>query len=65
MRGLGLKNLSQLDKLLTAPISQYAADHSEPPDEEFDLADRMYDEAGRQHHARELFDTLAPGKYVN
>jgi hypothetical protein len=62
MRGLGLKNVRQLVELLAAPISQYAADHYEPPDEEYDLAEHMYEEADRQQQARELF---AARKYVS
>jgi hypothetical protein len=45
---MGLTGVDQLDELLAAPISQWAADHSEPPDEEYELADRMYEEADRQ-----------------
>jgi hypothetical protein len=51
MRALGLENVQQLDEILAAPISQWAADHSEDPDEEYDLADRMYEEADRQWDA--------------
>jgi len=38
MLAMGLTSVEQLDELLAAPISQWAADHSEPPDEEYDLA---------------------------
>jgi len=64
MRAMGLKDVSQLDELLAAPISQWAADHSELPDEEHDLADRMYEEADRQWHARKRFSALAECKYL-
>jgi hypothetical protein len=37
MRAMGLEDARQLDELLAAPISQWAADHSEPPDEEYEL----------------------------
>src|ERR1700746_179575 len=59
MRALGLENVQQLDELLVAPISQWAADHSEPPDEAYDLADRMYEEADRQWDARKRFNALS------
>jgi hypothetical protein len=65
MRGLGLKNVRQLDKLLAAPISQWAADHSEGPDEAYDLADRMYQEADRQWEAQKRFDALYEAKHLN
>ena len=64
MRALGLEDARQLDELLAAPISQWAADHSEPPDEEYDLADRMYEEADRQWDARKRFNALAECKYL-
>ena len=64
MLAMGLKDVRQLDKLLAAPISQWAADHSEPPDEEYDLADRMYQEADRQRDARNRFNALAECKYL-
>jgi len=65
MRALGLENVQQLDELLAAPISQWAADHSEPPDEAYDLADRMHEEAERQWHARQCFNALSECKYRN
>jgi hypothetical protein len=64
MHAMGLKNVQQLDELLAAPISQWAADHSEDPDEEFALADRMYQKADRQWDARERFRALAECKYL-
>jgi hypothetical protein len=64
MRALGLENVDQLDELLAAPISPWAADHSEPPDEEYALADRMYEEADRQMDARNRFNALAECKYL-
>jgi hypothetical protein len=65
MRALGLEDVQQLDELLAAPTSQWAADHSEPPDEEYDLADRMFEEADRQWDARKRFNALSECKYVN
>jgi hypothetical protein len=65
MRGLRLKNVRQLDKLWEAPISRWAADHSEPPDEDYDRADRMYEEADRQREARRRFNELTETKYLN
>jgi len=65
MRALGLKDVRQLDELWVAPISPYAADHSEPPDEEYELADRMYVEADRQLDAQQRFNSLLESEYVN
>ena len=61
---MGLTSVDQLDELLAAPISQWAAEHSEPPDEEYALADRMYEEADRQWDARKRFNALAECKYL-
>ena len=61
---MGLTSVDQLDELLAAPISQWAADHSEPPDEEYALADRMYEEADRQMDAQNRFNALAECKYL-
>lgn len=44
---MGSTSVDQLDELLATPISQWAADHSEPPDEEYDRADQMHQEAER------------------
>jgi hypothetical protein len=62
---MGLTSVRQLDKLWAAPISPWAADHSEPPDEAYDLADRMYEEADRQWDARQRFKALSECKYLN
>ena len=64
MRALGLEDVQQLDELLGAPISPWAADHSESPDEEYALADRMYEEADRQMDGRNRFNALAECKYL-
>jgi hypothetical protein len=61
---MGLTSVDQLDELLGAPISPWAADHSEPPDEEYALADRMYEEADRQMDAQNRFNALAECKYL-
>jgi hypothetical protein len=61
---MGLTSVEQLDDLLAAPISQWAADHSESPDEEYALADRMYEEADRQWDAQNRFNALAECKYL-
>jgi hypothetical protein len=63
MRALGLEDVQQLDELLAAPISQWPAD-SESPDEEYALADRMYEEADRQRDAQNRFNALAECKYL-
>jgi hypothetical protein len=63
MRGMGLKSIEQLDEILVRPTSESAARHSEPPDEEYDLADRMYAEADRQRDAQQRFSELSESKY--
>jgi hypothetical protein len=65
MRALHLKNVRQLDKLWEAPISEYAASHSAPPDEEHELAERMYEEADRQWEAQQRFNSLLGTEYPN
>jgi hypothetical protein len=65
MLAMNLRDVRELDELLAAPISQDAADHSEPPDEEYDLADRMYEEAERQWTAQQKFDALFKSKHLN
>jgi hypothetical protein len=65
MLAMGLTSVDQLDELLAGPISRWAAAHSEPPDEEYDLADRMYQEADRQWHARQHFNALFECEYLN
>ena len=62
---MGLSVVSELDELLAQPISEYAASHSEPPDEEYDLADRMYEEADRQWDAQRRFNSLLETEYLN
>jgi hypothetical protein len=62
---MGLTSVDQLAELLAAPISLWAADHSEPPDEEYDLADRMHEEADRQRDARKRFNALSEAKHLN
>jgi hypothetical protein len=65
MRAMQLENIDQLDELLARPIRVYAASHSEPPDEEYDLTDRMYSEADRQLEAQQRFNSLIETRYVN
>jgi len=65
MLALGLKDVRQLDKLIAQPISQDAADNSQPPDEEYDLADRMYEEADRQWASQREFSVLFESGYLN
>jgi hypothetical protein len=62
---MGLEDIRQLDELLAAPISDDAALHSGPPDEEYELADRMYEEDDRQREAQERFEALTESTYVN
>jgi hypothetical protein len=65
MRAMDLRDVGQLDELLAAPISEWAAGHSEDPDEEDALADRMYEEADRQRDARKRFNALSECSYLN
>jgi hypothetical protein len=65
MLAMNVKDVWELDELLSAPISQDAADHSEPPDEEYDLADRMYEETDRQWNAQKEFEALLESRYLN
>jgi hypothetical protein len=65
MRAMQLENIDQLDELLARPISVYAASHSEPPDEEYELADRMYAEMDRQVEAQQRFNSLVETRYIN
>ena len=65
MRAMGLEDVQQLDELLVAPLSQWAADHSEPPNEEYELADRMHQEADRLWDARQRFNALSECNYPN
>ena len=64
MRAMDLRDVRQLDELLAAPISQWAADHSEDQDEEDAFADRMCQEADRQWNARKRFNALAECMYL-
>jgi len=65
MRAMGLKDVRQLDELLAAPTSEWAESHSRPPDEEYELAERMYAEADRQLEAQERFNALVESDYLN
>jgi hypothetical protein len=64
MLAMGPTSVDQLDELLAAPISPWAADHSESPDEEYALADRMNEEADRQMDVQNRFNALAECKYL-
>jgi hypothetical protein len=65
MRALNLHHVARLDDLLAQPISVYAMSHSEPPDDEYDLADRIYEEADRQREAQNRFRLLCVSRYIN
>jgi hypothetical protein len=65
MRAMGIDDPERLDELLAAPISEDAAIHDCSPDEHFDLAEAMFAEQDRQRDAAELFNSVAPGRYVN
>ena len=65
MLALGLNSLEELDELLSQPVSEEAALDSETPDEEYRLADRMYQEADRQADAQKRFEALRGSRYPN
>jgi hypothetical protein len=65
MRAMGLKDVAQLDELLAAPISQWAASHSELPDEEYELQERAEEYLELLRIAQERFDALSESKYIN
>jgi hypothetical protein len=58
MLAMHLETVEELDELLSGPISEDAGLHSEPPDEEYDLADQMYE-------AQDLFAEMREAKYLN
>ena len=58
MRAMNLTDVQKLDEMFYEPISRGAEDHSESPDEEFSLTDRMYEEADRQYIAESEFKRL-------
>ncbi|MGO9590648.1 MAG: hypothetical protein ACLP3K_11465 [Candidatus Acidiferrales bacterium] len=62
---MGLTDVRDLDELLAAPVSEDAALHSEQPDEECDLADRMYERMDREWEAKQRFDELSESRYLN
>ena len=65
MRALGLENVQQLDDLLAAPISQWAADHSESPDEEDEMHDQAIVYLELEMDARKRFDALSECRHLN
>jgi len=65
MLAMGLKDVAQLDELLAQPISQWAAEHSEPPDEEYELQERAEVYLELLRIAQERFKVLTGSKYVN
>ena len=65
MLAMGLDDVRILDQLLEEPVSQEAEDHREPPDEVYELAERMYEEVDRQRGAKEEFEALFKARYLN
>ena len=65
MHAMGLKDVRQLDELLAAPTSQSAADHSESPDEEYEMFDRAIERLELQKIMRERFESLSTSRYVS
>ncbi len=65
MRAMRLEDVAQLDELLSQPISQDAASHSETPDEEYDQIDAIYATEDLRREAQERFEMLSGTKYLN
>jgi hypothetical protein len=65
MLAMGLEDVSELDELLAAPISEDAADHSAPPDEEYDLQEKAEEYQEVRGLAKERFEALTECTYVN
>jgi hypothetical protein len=65
MLAMGLKNVQQLDELLAEPISQWAADHSESPDEVYEMYDRALERLELEKIMRERFESLSKTRYVS
>ena len=65
MRAMGLKDVCQLDELLVAPISQRAADHSESPDEVYEMYDRAIERQELEKVMRERFEALTKTQYIS
>jgi hypothetical protein len=65
MRAMGLEDVQQLDELLAAPISQWAADHSEDPDEVYEMYDRALERLELEKIMMERFESLCKTRYVS
>jgi len=65
MRAFRLKDVRELDEMFAAPTSEWAESHSRPPDEEYELVERMYAEQDRQLEAQERFNALVESDYLN
>lgn len=61
----GLKDATELDEMLAAPISDWAVKHSEAPDDEHEIYDRAIEYLDQLSNARERFNTLSEPAYVN
>jgi hypothetical protein len=59
MRSLCHEDVRQLNELPAAPISQWAANHSEPPDEEDEIYDRAIVYLQIEMDARKRFNALS------
>ncbi|MGA8221297.1 MAG: hypothetical protein WB780_06540 [Candidatus Acidiferrales bacterium] len=65
MRAMGLDDVARLDELFTQPISQGAADHSEPPDEGYELQEKAEEYLELLRLAQERFEALSESTYIN
>jgi hypothetical protein len=62
---MGPDDVQQLDELLAAPISQWATDHSEDPDEVYEKYDRALERLELEKIMRERFESLSKTRYVS
>ena len=65
MRAMGLEDVRQLDELLAAPISQWAANHSECPDEVYKMYNRAIERLELEKIMRERFESLSKTRNVS
>jgi hypothetical protein len=65
MLAMGLKDVRRLDQMLKEPVSQDAERHRGPPDEVYELAERMYEEMDLQRSAQGELEGLFGGRYLN
>jgi hypothetical protein len=65
MLAMGLTSVSELDELLAGPVNQWAEDHSEPPDDEYEIYDRAIAHIEVLWEVRERFKALSEARYLS